>query len=100
VSIRGSSLNSMFLAISDVHDSDDDLCVQKDLFVTCRTSKGSMTSESMAIYLNEITKSYCKRLRRERKDDRLPVCFAMNICAAYNRPKHLRLMASLFVRRV
>jgi hypothetical protein len=96
----GAPLKPVFLTIPDVYYNNYDLCIQKDLCVTCRASKGYMTSESMTIYSDQIMQRYCERLRREHDDDRLPVYFVMDNYAAHNRLEHLQLMASLLMHSV
>jgi hypothetical protein len=99
-SLSNASPKLMFLTVLDVHHNDYGLCIQNDLSVSCRNSKGYMTSESMIIDLNQIVKRYLERHRREHNDDRLPVYFVMDNCATHNRPEHLRLMASLLMHPV
>jgi hypothetical protein len=100
VSLSGSSLRPMFLTISEVHFNEYDFRIHKDLSATSRTSKRYMTSESMTVYLNQIVKPHCERLRREHNDDRPPVYLVMDNSATYNRQEHLQRMASPLVHPV
>jgi hypothetical protein len=86
LSLSGASLKHMFLPISEAYYNDYYICVQKDLLVTCKNPKRSITSERATRHLSQIVKPYCERLGREHNDDRLPVYLVIDNCATHNRP--------------
>jgi hypothetical protein len=42
----------MFLTMSERYYNDDELCIEKGFFVTCRVSRGDITSASVTVDFN------------------------------------------------